>query len=189
MKFKIASLLVSAFIVFSSQVNAEVNNQVKKGDIKYLENRVLYSQKPVAKSTWYDYKRGLFLANEENKYILMSFCPEDNIYCNKLEQKTYKDPKIKSMLEQKFITIKVDPKSDNRITANKNFLEKDLVKQYEVEGYPTITFLSPQGKVVSGAIQGFVDADKLAVILKYISTEAYKNTTLKEFERKEKIKS
>lgn len=158
----------------------------EKTDLKYLETKVLYSKKPAVKEMWYDYKRALFLASQENKPVLLSFCKDDNSFCNKMNDKTFKNPKVKKYLEDNFIPVRVDPDSYDRIQANKAMLEKDLVKEYEIEGYPTVAFLSPEGKMISGLTKGFIDADKFLVILKYISTENYKKTTLKNFEKMEK---
>ncbi len=178
---KIISTISTIFVVLSFQNAVKAENITPKSDLKYLETKVLYSKKPIVRENWYDYKRGLFLADKQNKYIFMSFCLDDNSYCNKLEAKTYNDPRIKKILREKFIKVKIDPKSENRISANKNMLEKDLTKEYEIEGYPTIAFLNPQGKLVSGSVKGFVDSNKLLVILNYISSEAYKTKKLNNF--------
>lgn len=178
-------IALTAICLFSA--NQTANSQTeKKTDLKYLETKVLYSKKSVEKDFWYDYKRALFLAGEENKPILISFCSEDNSFCNKMYTKTFKDPAIKKYLEEHFISVKVDAQSYDRIQANKAMLEKDLVKEYDIEGYPSVAFINSKGKIISGITKGFVSPDKFIVILKYIASESYKKNTLKEFEKMQK---
>ncbi len=168
-------------------VTQTANSQTdKKTDLKYLETKVLYSQKNIEKDLWFDYKRALFLSAEENKPILISFCTDENSFCNKMYDKTFKDPIIKKYLEEHFISVKVDAQSNDRIQVNKSLLEKDLVKEYDIEGFPSVAFINSEGKIISGITKGFVDSDKFITILKYIASESYKKKTFKEFEKIQK---
>ena len=55
---------------------------------------------------------------------------------------------------------------------------------------PTISFLDHQGKVIGGSVKGYITPENLMRILKYIATDAYKDTSFKDFLTKEdKIKS
>ena len=100
--------------------------------------------------------------------------------------KTFGDPVIKKYLEEHFVAVKVDAQSPDRIQANKIMLEKDLIKEYDIEGYPSIGFINSEGKMITGVTKGFVSPDKFINILKYIASESYKKNTLKEFERMQK---
>lgn len=175
-------------LIFLSLTSVSYSQNDKKTDLKYLESKVLYSKKYVPQTQWYDYKRALFIASEQNKPLLISFCRDDNKFCNKMSSTTYNDTQIKDYIKNYFVPVKIDPLSEDRIEANKDLMEKDLIKQYEVEGYPTIAFLDSKGKVISGAIKGYVEPAKFINILKYIATESYKKTSLKNFEKIEKAK-
>jgi thioredoxin-related protein len=181
------TLLLTSLIFLSLASNA-FSETDKKNDLKYLETKVLYSQKQAQKNLWFDYKRALFVASKENKYVLLSFCREDNLFCNKMYDKTFKDPKVKAYLESYFVPIKIDSQSEDRIESNKSMLEKDLVKEFDIDGFPTIAFLNSQGESISGLTKGYVEPDKFLIILKYIATESYKRDSLKKFERMEKNK-
>lgn len=182
------NIIISTSLIFLSLTFKSFSETDKKTDLKYLETKVLYSQKQISKPVWYDYKRALFLASKENKFILLSFCREDNKFCNKMNDKTFNNSKVKSYIENYFIPVKIDAQSEDRIEANKSMLEKDLIKDFEIDGFPTVAFLNPQGKLISGLSKGYVDENKFMVILKYIATDAYKNTSLSNFERMEKSK-
>ncbi len=174
-KFKIALIALTVVISQSGFAAAE--------SIKTLEEKVMAANPAkFTENNWYDYKRGFFIASQENKNILLSFCVKDNPYCLKLQDNTYTNPEIKKFLSENFVTIRVDGAANNLINFNdKNISEKDLIKQYAVEGFPTIAFLNPQGKVIGGSIKGFIAADKFLPVLKYIASDSYKNIKFKDF--------
>jgi thioredoxin-related protein len=161
-------------------------------NLKSLEDKVINNKQKTSSSTgWYDYKRGLFIANQENKYIILNFCLKDNLYCNKLDEKTFSNPNIKKYIKDKFVPIKIDAGANNIINLNnKKITEQDLLKQFDVEGYPTIAFLDSQGEIVGGSVKGYLEPEKLMPVLKFIATDAYKDTSFKDFFMKEgKVKS
>ncbi|MFN8673101.1 MAG: thioredoxin fold domain-containing protein [Candidatus Sericytochromatia bacterium] len=172
------SVLLSA-LVFT----VAFSNTAKALDpTEYLESRTIKAQKEPVSHDWYDYKRGLFVAEQSKKYVLVNFYNKDDKFSQKL-LKSYEDPEVKALLKEKFVTINVDGTSNYRIESNKNMVEKELLKKYEIEVYPTMAFLDYKGKQVSGQVKGYLPPDKLLVILNYISTESYKKTTLLAYER------
>lgn len=176
---KVLLSLATLSIAFSSLLS----NKVDAADpTQYLENRTIYAKAPI-NYEWYDYKRGLFEAEQRKKYVLLNFCVRDDKYCGKLG-KSYEDETVKTILREKFVTINIDGASNFRVESQKNMPEKALLKKYEIDAYPTIAFLDPKGKQVSGLVKGYLTPEKLAVILKYISSESYKKTTLSSFEKK-----
>jgi len=57
-------------------------------------------------------------------------------WCKELDKKTYTDARVID-LSRKFVCVKVD--------GDKN---RDFVKKYSIEGYPTIVFLSSKSKEI-----------------------------------------
>jgi len=130
---------------------------------------------------FFDYKRGLLKAKIENKYVLLNIC-NDSYYCRKLEKETFNDEKIKNIINEKFIIIKLKPLSNNLISINnKVIFEKDYVNTLKVKDIPSIYFMNSEGKFISGIIKGFIPHDKLEPILEYIYTDSYKKFKFKEF--------
>lgn len=170
--------LATLSIAFSSFLS----NKVEAADpTQYLENRTIYAKAPI-NYDWYDYKRGLFVAEQTKKYVLLNFCIRDDKYCGKLG-KSYADDEVKAILREKFVTINIDGASNFRIESQKNMPEKALLKKYDIDAYPTIAFLDSKGKQVSGLVKGYLTPEKLLVILKYISSDSYKKTSLAIFEK------
>jgi len=80
-------------------------------------------------------------------------------------------PKILAYLNEHFIPVRVDFD-----------LEKEIVQKYGVQGVPDLWFLDSQGKRLTRST-GFVPADTLLSILKYINEDAFRNMPFKEFLR------
>jgi thioredoxin-related protein len=180
--------LASAVLCVSTLALAETK-PMKAESIVDLEKKVLYSKPKVSFYNWYDYKRGMFVAGMEKKYVLVSFCTNTSAYCLKLDQNTYSDPAVKKLLEDKFVTVKVDGAAKNQMNINNKMItEKDLLKQFDIEGFPTMTFLDSEGKKVSGAIKGYLPPEKFLIVLKYISSDAYKSINFKDYMQMEENK-
>lgn len=152
---------------------------------KEEEEKLMFTQKLNDDYIWFDYKRGMFRASSEKKHALISFCIDEDPYCIKLQEKTFANPEVKTFMEENFIPVKVNGKSEYRVDTYKYEIEKDLIKKYEIEGYPTIAFVSPDGKSVNGLVKGYTPPEKLMIIMKYISGNHFKKMTLASFEKKE----
>jgi thiol:disulfide interchange protein DsbD len=85
---------------------------------------------------WLDYEEGIEKARLENKTVLIDFYTDWCTYCTEMDEDTYSKSSIIEKTEQ-FVCIKVD--GDAR---------SDLVGKYDIDGYPTTLFLSPNGTEV-----------------------------------------
>ena len=61
--------------------------------------------------------------------------------------------------------------------------EKMLTQQFGVTGFPTLVFLTAKGEPITN-IPGFVEADKLQVVLQFIGSGAYEKMDFAAFEKK-----
>jgi len=144
------------------------------------------SEENKQKVSWYDLRRGLFISEQEKKPLLLSFCSSENIFCQKLNGQTFANPEIIQSINDNFIAVNIDFLSQNPIKIDNSLIpEKELVKRFEIKGFPTLIFLDPKGNKISGSVRGFIPPEKLSLILKYISSEVYKNTKFTEFLKKE----
>jgi thioredoxin-related protein len=123
---------------------------------------------------WNDYTPGMALAEKEGKSIFLYFHADWCGYCRKLKKETFVDDRIKTYLNDNFVSISVD--TDKR---------EKLTQQWGVRGLPTLWFLESDGTKVN-SLPGFVDADQLYSILQYIHTQSYKNMTYQEYVRQKK---
>ena len=167
----VKNLLISGSALFFTL--SMITNAKALDPTEYLESRTINTKKEVVSHDWYDYKRGLFLAEQNKKFAVLNFCTSEDRFCQKIAQ-SFQDEEVKKLLAEKFVAINIEGTSKFRIESNKAMLEKDLLKKYEIEAYPSLVFLDPKGKQISGLVKGYLAPEKLVVILKYISSDAYK---------------
>ncbi len=110
---------------------------------------IVMSAKTETKVNWlYDYDKALSRAKDENKPILMDFYTDWCSWCKKLDAETYGNETVAALLNESFICLKVDAER-----------HADLAKEYDVLGYPTIVFLSPDREEI-GRIVGYERPNK-----------------------------
>ncbi len=97
-------------------------------------------QQPNAKINWLDWTDEAFRrAKAENKPILLDISAVWCHWCHRLDHDTYSVPDIAEYIETHFIPIRVD--TDKR---------PDINRRYNMGGWPTTAFLTPDGRVISG---------------------------------------
>lgn len=97
--------------------------------------------------TWYrSLDKGLQLAQQENKPIVVYFWAIWCQYCAGFQAKTLGDPQVKSILEKDYVLVAMDLDID-----------RDVARQYGVNYPPYVLFLDGNGKVIN-RVAGAVDA-------------------------------
>jgi thioredoxin-related protein len=118
---------------------------------------------------WHSYDEGMTLGKTQHKKIFLHFFADWCGYCTKMEKGTFVDPEIVSYLNKNFISIKVDSDKENALAA-----------KYKVRGLPSNWFVSDTGDQISN-YPGYIPADNLLPILKFIQTDSYKQMAFKDF--------
>jgi thiol:disulfide interchange protein DsbD len=98
---------------------------------------------------WADsYESGMREARVENRPVMIDFFADWCVYCKKLESDVFTDDKVAAE-SRRFVNIRVD--------ADRH---KDIVREHEVLGLPTLVFLDSAG-AESARIESYVKADQL----------------------------
>lgn len=118
---------------------------------------------------WQPYDKGLAMAKAQNKNIFLYFQADWCHYCQKMSHFTFKNLDLINYLNENFISIKVDTEKEKKVTAS-----------YSVRGLPTLWFLKNDSTKLS-RIPGYVQADRLINILKYINTKSYLKMSFNDF--------
>jgi thiol-disulfide isomerase/thioredoxin len=96
-------------------------------------------------------------AKTSHKLIMADFYTDWCGWCKKLDNETYTDNKVVSLVSDQFVPVKINAEKEGIAVA----------KKYEVNGYPNILFISEDGTVES-RIDGFMVAkdfaDKLTTV-------------------------
>jgi len=100
----------------------------------------------------HDYNAARKEAEEQSRPLCIDFGTEQCIWCKRLDLSTFKEPSVVSLLNEKFIPLKID--------ANR---EPQLAQALRIETYPTIVLASSDGKVL-GTIVGYKEAPEFKEI-------------------------
>jgi thioredoxin-related protein len=118
---------------------------------------------------WYSYNEGMALSQSEKKKVFISFYADWCTYCRRMDATTFKDPVIVSYLKDNFIPIRVDVVREKEITA-----------KYNINPLPDSWFISEDGDVI-GNKPGFMTAEQLQPVLKFIFSESYLKMNYSQF--------
>jgi thioredoxin-related protein len=96
-----------------------------------------------------DYKAALAQAKSQNKLVLLDFTGSDWCgYCKLLDKEVLSQQSFKDFADKNYVAVTLDyphntPQSDAVKQQN-----DDLAKQFNIEGFPTLIVLSPDGKEI-----------------------------------------
>lgn len=91
--------------------------------------------------SWQPYSEQLLNRSaRQNKSVIIDFYADWCTPCRELEEITFHDPDVVRMAEKDFTMIKVD------VTQGGDPFHERLLKQYGVQGVPTVVFLDRSGK-------------------------------------------
>ncbi|MHB1421657.1 MAG: DUF255 domain-containing protein [Gemmataceae bacterium] len=96
-----------------------------------------------------DYAKARLEAVEKNRPIVIDVGTEHCHFCKQLDLRTFKDPAIVAVLNERCIPLKID--------ADQNAW---LAEKLRVEYYPTLVFATSKGTIV-GYQQGFIESGAL----------------------------
>ncbi|MGH9443370.1 MAG: thioredoxin family protein [Thermoanaerobaculia bacterium] len=96
------------------------------------------------------FDRAARLASDRKTLLLVDFTTEWCGWCRKLEREVYPDPSVSEQLAR-VVYVRLDAERDGAA----------LAQRYGVDGFPTLLFLTPSGRV-AGEILGFVPAQEFA---------------------------
>lgn len=143
-----------------------------------FSSRLPVQAAPTAKATqgiqWVPYDQALTQAKAQKRPIYLQFhatwCP----YCKKLEKEAYSKAPIQKLLNEQFIPVRITEGSSETFTvAGKKLTVKDLFMKYQVSSFPTLVFLSAEGKPL-GKTPGYVEPKPFEALLGFVSSESYK---------------
>jgi thioredoxin-related protein len=149
-----------------------------------LQGAELVEETNLLTLNWLSYNKGLALAEKENKYVLIDFYTNSCGYCKEMDKNTYSNEEVKKILSKKFVIIRVNGESNNKVIENgKEITERELAKLYQISGYPTTWFLQSDKNKIAPLL-GYALADQFIPVLNYIGEGWYKIISFQEYLRK-----
>jgi thioredoxin-like negative regulator of GroEL len=118
-----------------------------------------------------DYVKARQEANEKGRPIVIDVGTENCYYCKQLDLRTFKDPTLVTLLNQRCIPLKINAEQHAR-----------LAEALRVTNYPTLVFASAEGRIL-GYQEGFIEAAPLQERLnKLLFTAAPENGSNRELQ-------
>ena len=112
---------------------------------------------------WQSYEAGIQKIKEQKKKGFLHFYTDWCRYCKIMNAQTFTDPKIIAYLNDNFIPI--------RVNAEK---QRNVASKYGVNRFPNTWFLSEDSSSLTSQ-PGFLPADQLLAILKFLKTDSFKS--------------
>jgi uncharacterized protein YyaL (SSP411 family) len=115
------------------------------------------------KIKWLAWNKETFkIAQELDKPILLGISAVWCHWCHVMDKTTYSDGEVARLIEKNFVPIRVD--RDRR---------PDIDKRYNMGGWPSTVFLTPDGDVLTGGT--YIPSTQMVSLLEYISQFYKKN--------------
>lgn len=162
-----ALILNLIFIVFSCSNSSSQSEQVSgKSSVK-----------------WYGITEGMERAKKEGKSIIMYFYTDWCVYCKKMDSQIFSDPDISSFMNEKYISIRINPEKDKETIAvmGQNLTPSQFMGQIGASGFPTTMFWDKKQKPLT-VLPGYAEKDTFLSVISYINDECYaKNISLDDY--------
>src|SRR6266540_2655844 len=95
-------------------------------------------------------------ARAERKPVLLSISATWCHSCHEMDRTSYSDPFIATLINERFVPIRVD--ADDR---------PDISERYNLGGWPTTAFLTPEGQILAGGT--FVPVERMPGVLAQVA--------------------
>ena len=119
---------------------------------------------------WLDWDAATFArAAHERKPVLLSITAAWCLSCIEMDRTTYADPRVDALVRERFVPVRVD--GDRR---------PDINERYNLGGWPTTAFLTPDGDLMTGGT--FVSADRMPGVLARVAA-AFEDVVATQSER------
>lgn len=105
-----------------------------------------YAQVPSQVQWRYDYTKARKESEEKGRLLLVDFGTENCYWCRKLDEITFRDPAVISLMNERFIPLKVDAGREPKLT-----------QALGINAFPTLVVAAPDGRILN-TIEGFQDA-------------------------------
>jgi len=139
-KLTIRTLMVA--ILLAAVAGPALANELDGHDSPYL---AMHGDDPVAWHTWS--AEILARAKKENKLLFVSIGYFACHWCHVMQRETYRDPQVAKLLNEHFISVKVDRELNPALDA---YLINFVQRTRGAAGWPLNVFLTPEGHPLVG---------------------------------------
>ena len=131
------------------------------------------SSKSETKINWSSYADAQKGDHNGRKYFIY-FYSERCGYCKMLETKTFSNAAVVDYINANYTPVRVNIEKEVKIAS-----------RFQVYTIPDLRFLTPEGDSIA-RWPGYLESDRLLVLLRFISTDSYKNMGFSDFVKGQK---
>lgn len=120
-------------------------------------------------------------AKSDRKIMLSIYAPWCG-FCRKQNLEVFPEKAVHGFLKEHFELARLNGDDTETIQRFRGHILNgtQLAQGFGVTGYPTVVFLDADGGYIT-RLPGFADAETFLDVLRYIATDAYKETPFEEF--------
>ncbi|MFO7838795.1 MAG: thioredoxin family protein [Desulfosalsimonadaceae bacterium] len=118
---------------------------------------------------WNSYETGIKKISEQNKKGFIHFYTDWCKYCKKMDQETFSDETVAAYLNENFVPIRINAEE-----------QETVAEEYGVSRFPNNWFIAEDQSSL-GKRPGFIPADALLHMLRYVNSESYKEMTFQDY--------
>ena len=108
---------------------------------------------------WHSYDEGMALGKSQGKKVFVHFWAEWCSVCHEMERKTFRNPAVVALLNENFISVKVNADQEQKVSA-----------MFRINSLPDNWFFSEQSEPIAQR-RGFIPPDTFIKILKYLNDQ------------------
>ncbi|MCG8477054.1 MAG: DUF255 domain-containing protein [Cytophagales bacterium] len=102
----------------------------------------VFASKPDKKINWISIEEAQTLAQKDPRPIVIDFYTDWCHWCKVFDKTTFKDQKVIDYVNKNFYAVKLNAESKKAfVFKGQKTIAPQLVKKYQIQGYPTIVFL------------------------------------------------
>lgn len=122
---------------------------------------------------WLSYTEGLKKAAKESKLMFVSVYADWCIPCQIMEKNVYSDPNVATLLNSRFIPVKLNAESQDTIVCDgqAKIAERCYFDVWELSAVPSYVLVAPKGMSILTLTQSLDTADMRYLLKQFLTKE------------------
>jgi thioredoxin-related protein len=139
---------------------------------------------PAGAAEWKNWNAGMKAAQASGRYVLVDVYTDWCGWCRRMDRDVYARAEVDRYLSSHFVTVKLNAESGELAThKGRNYSARSLAASFDVSGYPTTIFLTPEGDRLVN-VPGYIEPERFLLLLRYIGDgHMARNESWEEFSR------